>query len=95
MSFQFNPFTGTLDKIADQHSKLKGLQGGGSDEYYHLLAAEYAELSDWLDNVTLGDNGLTTIPELVLEPLAAALSDTVGGVYFSNVDKSIYVCTDI
>lgn len=95
MPFQFNPFTGNLDKIVNQHGKLKDLQGGGADEYYHLLEAEYVELSNWLDNVALGDNGLTEIPEIVLNPSATALSDIVGGIYFSSVDKSIYVCTDV
>ena len=78
---------------AAQHNELGGLQGGTTDEYYHLLAAEYTELSEWLDNVTLGSDGLTSIPEMVLVPRAAALSDVQGGMYYSNVDGSVYVCT--
>jgi hypothetical protein len=70
-------------------------QGGTADEYYHLLAAEYTELSNWLDNVTLGSDGLTSVPEVVLTPRASALSDVVGGMYFSSLDKSVYVCTEI
>lgn len=99
MSFRFNPFTSNLDEAidadAENHNSLLGLQGGTTDEYYHLLAAEYAELSNWLDNVALGSDGLTSVPEMVLIPRAFALSDVVGGIYFSNVDTSIYVCTEI
>ena len=77
------------------HNNLAGLQGGATDEYYHLLAAEYTELSEWLDDVTLGSDGLTSVPEMVLTPRASALSDVVGGIYFSSIDKSVYCCTEI
>lgn len=60
-----------------------------------FLESEYEELSNWLDDVTLGSDGLTSVPELVLTPRASALSDTVGGMYFSNIDTAIYVCTEI
>lgn len=73
------------------HNDIGGLNAG---DYQHLLAAEYEELSNWLDSVVLGSNGLTTIPEIVLTPAAGAISNTIGGAYFSNVDKSIYVCTE-
>ncbi|MCK4251696.1 hypothetical protein KAX97_09615 [candidate division WOR-3 bacterium] len=63
--------------------------------YQHLLAAEYTELSEWLDDVTLGSDGLTSVPEMVLTPRASALSDVVGGIYFSSIDKSVYCCTEI
>jgi len=63
--------------------------------FLRFLESEYEELSNWLDNVTLGSDGLTTIPELVLTPSATALSDVVGGMYFSNVDNSIYACIEI
>lgn len=77
------------------HNSTGGKQGGAADEYYHLLAAEYTELSEWLDDVTLGSDGLTSVPEMVLVPRAAALSDVVGGMFFSNIDTSIYVCTSL
>lgn len=60
-----------------------------------FLESEYEELSNWLDDVTLGNDGLTSVPELVLTPRASALSDTVGGMYFSSIDTSVYVCTEI
>ena len=60
-----------------------------------FLESEYEELSNWLDDVTLGNNGLTSVPEMVLVPRAAALSDVVGGMYFSSIDTSVYVCTEI
>jgi len=79
-----------LVTIYSVHNSLGGLNDG---DFQHLLASEYTELSDWLDDVVLGSNGLTTIPELVLDPRAAALVDSQGGMYYSNVDDSIYVCT--
>jgi hypothetical protein len=76
------------------HNDLKNIQGGAVDDYYHLLSAEYAELSEWLDDVTLGSNGLTSVPEVILVPRASALSDAVGGMYFSSIDNAIYVCIE-
>jgi len=77
------------------HNTLPDLQGGAADEYYHLLEAEYKELSEWLDNVTLGSDGLITIPELVLTPRTTAMKDVLGGMYFCSIDKGVYVCTSI
>jgi hypothetical protein len=33
------------------------IQGGTTDEYYHLTAAEWTELTEWIDDVTLYDDG--------------------------------------
>jgi|GEM_PF-5065607 len=77
------------------HNTLPDLQGGAADEYYHLLEAEYTELTEWLNNVVLGSNGVTTIPQLVLIPSAAAIEAIEGGMFYNNSDKSVYVCTDI
>lgn len=63
--------------------------------FLRFLNAEYQELSNWLDDVTLGSNGLTTIPEIVLEPRSSALDDIIGGMYFSDLDNSIYVCISL
>lgn len=60
-----------------------------------FLESEYEEISNWLDDVTLGSNGLTTVPEIVLVPAASALADVEGGLWYCNLDKSVYVCTDI
>lgn len=60
-----------------------------------FLESEYDELSNWLDDVTLGNDGLTSVPELVLTPSAAALADVEGGLWYSSLDKSVYVCTSI
>jgi len=80
-------FTGSAVGI---HNSLGGLNVG---DYQHLLETEYIELSAWLDDVVLGSDGLTSVPEVVLIPRAAALSDTQGGMYYSSVDDSVYVCT--
>jgi len=39
------------------HNNLSGLQGGTTNEFYHLTSAEYTELNAWLDDVTLGSDG--------------------------------------
>ena len=75
------------------HNVLTDLQGGTTDEYYHLLLAEHTELTRWLDDVTLGSDGQTSVPQAVLVPRAAALNDIQGGMYYSNIDDSVYVCT--
>ena len=77
------------------HNFLAGLQGGDTDEYYHLDLADYTELSEWLDDVVLGSGGITRVPQLVLIPSAAAIEAIEGGMFYNNADKSVYVCTDI
>ena len=79
----------------ENHNALSGLQGGDTDEYYHFSLADYTELSEWLDNVTLGDNGVTQLPQLVLTPSAAAVEAIEGGMFYNSGDKAIYVCTDV
>jgi len=79
---------------AVDHNELSGLQGGAVDEFYHLTENEYAELSEWIDNVVLGNDGQTKVPQIVLEPRDAALNDEEGGMYYCGLDKSVYVCTD-
>ena len=44
------------------HENLLGLQGGTTSQYYHLTSAEHSELTNWLDNVTLGSGGELTLP---------------------------------
>jgi len=58
------------------------------------LGSELDTLTDWLDNITLGNDGLTTIPQLVLTPRAVALLAVQGAVFFDSDDKSVYVCTE-
>jgi hypothetical protein len=75
------------------HNSLSGLQGGTSNEYYHLTSSEHVELSGWLDNVTLASNGVTDLD--ITNTLAAgeqcfyvnsvqgtnALTGTLRGIY--------------
>ena len=63
--------------------------------FLRFLESEYEELSNWLDDVTLGNDGLTSVPEIVLTPSTTALADVEGGLWYSSLDKSVYVCTDI
>lgn len=44
------------------HNELANIQGGQASEYYHLKNAEHTELTQWLDNVTLGSDGKLTLP---------------------------------
>jgi hypothetical protein len=39
------------------HNNLTGIQGGTTDEYYHLTSAQHTELTAWTSTVTLGSNG--------------------------------------
>ncbi|RLG44334.1 MAG: hypothetical protein DRN81_04755, partial [Thermoproteota archaeon] len=48
--------------VVIDHSDLSSLQGGTTDEYYHLTSSEYTELNGWLDDVTLGSSGALTLP---------------------------------
>ena len=88
------PWTETFTSVlATNHDLLGGLDGGTVDEYYHLTAAEYTEVNEWLDNVTLGSGGLTTIPQLVLAPRAEKLSAVEGGMFYDSDDDKLKVCT--
>ena len=50
--------------VASNHNELANIDGGTAGEYYHFNASEYTELNEWLDNVTLGATGYTTVPGL-------------------------------
>lgn len=63
--------------------------------FLRFLESEYEELSNWLDDVTLGNDGLTTVPEIVLTPAASALANVEGGLWYNSLDKSVYVCVSI
>ena len=52
----FNP------QVVIDHNDNSNIQGGTTDEYYHLTSADYTELTEWLDNVTLGNDGKLTLP---------------------------------
>jgi len=51
--------TNTGDQSASDfnHNDLSSLQGGTTNEYYHLTSSEYTELSTWLADVILSDGG--------------------------------------
>ena len=48
------------------HNDLGSIQGGTAGERYHLTLSEHTELSEWLDNVTLGSGGETTLATLTV-----------------------------
>ncbi len=48
---------GWTASLVDNHNDLGGIQGGTANEYYHLTSADYTELSEWIDDVTLVDGG--------------------------------------
>jgi len=58
----------TISRVAistTDHNSLTGIQGGTTDEYYHLDFTDYTELTEWLDNVTLGSDGKITATEFI------------------------------
>ena len=60
------------------HNDLSNIQGGTASEYYHLTSADYTELSQWLDNVTLGSDGKLTLPNGT-DINEFSTDDTLGG----------------
>ena len=57
--------------VAD-HVELANLQGGTAGEYYHLTAAEEAELTAWLASVVLAANGDMTAADVTVDNLITA-----------------------
>jgi hypothetical protein len=39
------------------HNSMNGIQGGTTDQYYHMTSAEYTELSAWVASATLSADG--------------------------------------
>jgi hypothetical protein len=61
-SSNFSVTAGAVSLISGgglNHNDLGSIQGGTTNEYYHLTSADYTELTGWLDNVTLANNGVT------------------------------------
>jgi len=48
-------------QVVIDHNDNSNIQGGTTDQYYHLTSADYTELTQWLDNVTLGSDGKLTL----------------------------------
>lgn len=67
------------------HSNLASIQGGTTNEYYHLTSSEHTELSEWLDNVTLGSDGATILPSL----------GVVGNIIVGGTVNGIDIATDV
>ena len=65
--------------VVSNHNELGGLQGGTSDEYYHLTSSEYTELNGWLDDVTLGSSGALTLP--------TGQNFSIGAVQWNSADE--------
>jgi len=67
---------------ASNHNDLSNIQGGQAAEYYHLTSADYTELTQWIDNVTLGSDEKLTVPSLVATTAdinAGTFDGVVGG----------------
>lgn len=50
-------FSCGTDSGTSAHNSLSGLQGGTTNEYYHLTSSEHTELNAWLDDAVLKSNG--------------------------------------
>lgn len=53
--------------LVTNHNDFSNIQGGTADEHYHLTSAEHTELTQWIDNVTLGNDGKITLPNLEID----------------------------
>ena len=58
----------------DLHNFLSGLQGGSSEEFYHVNLSEHTEITEWIDDVILLDGGNLTTPGNI----------SVGGYFFGQ-----------
>ena len=63
LSVSGNTITITGNSGEVDHNDLTNLQGGTTNEYYHLTASEHTELTNWLDSITLGDTGKITFTD--------------------------------
>jgi len=70
------------------HNALLSLQGGTTNEYYHLNNSEYTELTQWLDNVALSDDGTLTM-EVDIEMGGFGINDLASINVSSGVDFNI------
>jgi len=61
------------------HNDLGNIQGGGADDYHHLIQADYTPLS---------------IGELKLTPKAAAVGGAEGTMFYNSGDDHVYVGTE-
>lgn len=69
------------------HNLLSNIQGGVAMERYHLEAPEHTELTQWLPNVTLVNDGSTTLPSLTLvNPITEFSTD---GTLSGNSDAAV------
>ncbi len=90
----WNEYAETTDITV--HNNLSGIQGGTATEYYHLNSSEYTELNGWLDNVTLGSSGETTLPTLTVtgQTTLAHASSTMltvsGNTYLATVSAGVW-----
>ena len=67
------------------HNSLADIQGGTSNEYYHLTSSEHTELTGWLDNVTLASNGETTLTNLTATGIHITLDSATNA--YSVIDR--------
>lgn len=86
-SFNTDDFTVTSGAVSIKdggvaHNSLYGLQGGTTNEYYHLTSAQHTELTEWMGVAILSDDG-----SLYLEG-----GEFEAGVIFS--DGNVYVNYD-
>jgi len=54
----------TVSGLLDEHNELKNIQGGTTDEYYHLTANEEAKINAGANDLTLGDGSNKVVVDL-------------------------------
>jgi len=65
--------------IGQAHNTLSSIQGGVlGTEHYHLTLSEHTELTEWVDSVTLSDDGDTIVENLTATTLNGVTIDSTG-----------------
>ena len=66
-----------------------------TDEYYHFTSAEYTELTNWLDDVVLSDDGsIATNGNILINSDKKITLDGVGNIWIGHISASNYVEID-
>lgn len=83
--------------LVGSHNTLTGIQGGTTNQYYHLTSAEHVELHAWLDDVVLSDggamniSGALTATNYTAANLLTACANNAGALDFSAASKTLTV----
>ena len=53
MPYKINPITGELDYYIIDHNDLSGMDGGTTDQYYHMTSAQHSEVTTFFGSTDI------------------------------------------